>query len=113
MVLQPLDARVSVVQKWVLRFLLGSSLMGDSGGGSSRVEGPSFADSLHGSLVVDDFPIREPSTKFGRLAIILTSMEVAKLSLPYKTALIFNFFSSYSFYWGAKGSLQLGCQRGS
>ena len=59
------------------------------------MEGRSFAEALHGSLVVDDILVQEPSTKFGRPAIILSSVEVAKLSLPYKTALIFKFFSSH------------------
>ena len=66
--------------------------MGDPGGVSSRVEGRSFADTLRGSPVVEDFPIRELSTKFGQPAIILSTVEVAKLSLPYKMALIFKFF---------------------
>ena len=72
---------------------MGSSQMGVSGGGSARVEGRTFAEMVRGSPVVDDFPVRELSTKFGRPAIILTSVEVVKLSLPYKTALIFRFFS--------------------
>ena len=69
--------------------------MGDSGGGSARVEGRTFVETVRGSPVVDDFPVQEPSMKFGRLAIILSSVEVAKLSLPYKTAMIFKFFSSH------------------
>ena len=69
--------------------------MGDSSGGSARVEGRTFAETVRGSPVVDDFSVRELSTKFGRPAIILSSLEVAKLSLPYKMAQIFKFFSSH------------------
>ena len=69
--------------------------MDESSGGPSRVEGRSFAEALRGSPVVDDFAVREPSMKFGRPAIILSSMEVAKVALPFKTALIFKFFSSH------------------
>ena len=97
-------------------FLMGSPLLGDPVGGSSRVAGRSFADTLRGSPVVDNFLVREPSTKFGRPAIILSSVEVAKLSLPYKTALIFKFFSSHIpssevqralSNWGVKGAVDI------
>ena len=62
------------------------------------------------------FLLGEPSTKYGRPAIILSSMEVAKLSLPYKTALIFKFFSSHLpssevqralSNWGVKGVVDI------
>ena len=95
---------------------MGSSLMGDSGGGSARVEGRTFAETVHGSPVVDDFPIQELSTKFGRPAIILSSVEVAKFSLRYKTALIFKFFSSHIpstevqkalSNWGVRGAVDI------
>ena len=95
---------------------MGSSQMGDSGGRSARVEGWPFAEVVHGSSVVDDFPVWEPSMKFGRLAIILSSVEVAKLSLPYKTALIFKFFSSHIpsievqkalSNWGVRGAVAI------
>ena len=43
----------------------------------------------------EDIPLRELSTKFGRPAVILSNVEIAKISLPYKHALIFKFFSMH------------------
>ena len=43
----------------------------------------------------EDIPFRELSTKFGRPAVILSNVEIAKISLPHKNALIFKFFSMH------------------
>ena len=61
----------------------------------SRERGLSFAAVVGGRVTVDDIPIRELSVKNGCPALILTNVEIARLSAPYKTALIFKFFAQY------------------
>ena len=65
-----------------------------------------------GRVLDDDIPFRELSTKFGRPAVILFNVEIAKISLPYKHTLIFKFFSMHFpvaniqkclSNWGVKG----------
>ena len=60
----------------------------------------------------DDIPFRELGSKFGRPAVILSNVQIAKISLPYKHALIFKFFSMHFpvvdiqkglSNWGVKG----------
>ena len=63
--------------------------------GDSRERGLSFATVVGGRDTVDDLPVRELSIKNGCLALILTNVEFARLSAPYKTALIFKFFAQH------------------
>ena len=69
--------------------------MGDLGGEGSRLYARSFADKLRDKIVDNDIPVCEPTTKYGRSAIILTNVEVARISMPYKHVLIFKFYSSH------------------
>ena len=63
--------------------------------GHSSERGMSFADMVGGRAVVDDLPVRELSFKNGCPALILTNVEIARLSAPYKYALIFKFFAQH------------------
>ena len=92
-----------------------------------KIKGKPLLDSFHPTTLgqvqeqcqIQDngyFTVREPSTKFGRPAIILSSVEVAKLSLPFKMALIFKFFSSHISSskvqktlsnWGVRGAVDI------
>ena len=61
--------------------------------GDSSERGMSFAAVVGGRALVDDLPVRELSFKNGCPALILTNVEIARLSAPYKSALIFKFFA--------------------
>ena len=59
------------------------------------VRGMSFAVVVGGSAPMDDLPVWELSFKNGCPALILTNVEIARLSAPYKSALIFKFFTQH------------------
>ena len=55
----------------------------------------SFADVVGSHPVEDDLPFRELLVKNGCPAIILMNVEMARISVPYKSALIFKFFAQH------------------
>ena len=63
--------------------------------GNSRERGLSFAAVVGGRAPDDDLPVRELSIKNGCPVIILSIVEIARLSALYKTALIFKFFAQH------------------
>ena len=66
----------------------------DEGGPGQMSGRGSYAMVTAGGRVgEDDIPFRELGSKFGRPAVILSNVEIAKISLPYKFALIFKFFA--------------------
>ena len=63
--------------------------------GDISERGLSYAVVVGGRGSPDDLPVRELSVKNGCPALILTNVEIARLSAPYKTALIFKFFAQH------------------
>ena len=63
--------------------------------GSSQDRGRSFTTVVGGRQVDDDLPFRELTVKNGRPVLIFSSVEIARISAPYKTALIFKFYAQH------------------
>ena len=63
--------------------------------GDSCDMGHSFAAMVGGRQPNNDLPFHELSVKNGCPALILSNVEIARLSAPYKTALIFKFFAQH------------------
>ena len=63
--------------------------------GDSRERGLSFAAVVGGRVSDDDLPVWELSIKNGRPTLILSNVEIARLSAPYKIALIFKSFAQH------------------